>query len=246
MRRLLVTRPPARAMALATALRDAGFEPVRVPTVAIEPPADRSLEAALEHLDDFDWLIVTSANGVPPLAGRVPANTRIHVAAVGPATADALRQAGIRVDHIPDDYLTVAIADGLGNIDGRRILLARADAATPQLRDSLVQRGAEVSEAIAYRTLEGPPSSREPLRRALETGLDGIVFSSGSTVRGLLALLEPAKQERARSIPALCIGPVTAAQAAASGFGAAVVATDHTGIGLTRAIADHFATEAIA
>lgn len=246
MKRLLVTRPRGQVEALAKALRDAGFEPVCVPTVAVESAADRSLEAALEHLDDFDWLIVTSANGVPPLVPRVPADTRTHIAAVGPATAEALRQAGIRVDHVPDDYLTVAIANGLGDVRGRNVLLARADAATPQLRDALIQRGAEVTEAVAYRTVEGPPTSREPLRRALETGLDGIVFSSGSTVRGLLALLDAEEQEQARRIPALCIGPVTAEQAEASGFEVAVVAADHSGIGLTQAIADHFATEAMA
>jgi len=244
--RLLVTRPPDQAVALATALADAGFEPVCVPTVAIEPAADRALETALARLDDYDWLIVTSANGVPPLRGRVPPNGRTRVAAVGPATAEALRRAGIRVDHLPREFLSVEIADGLGEISGRRVLLARADAATPQLRDALVQRGADVHDTIAYRTIEGPPTSRQPLRRALESGLHGIVFSSGSAVRGLLALLAPAEQAQARAIPALCIGPVTAEQAAAGGFEVALVAADHSGTGLARAIAAHFATEAMA
>ena len=244
--RLLVTRPTEQAAALANALTDAGFEPVCVPTVAIEPAADRALESALARLDDYDWLIVTSANAVPPLHGRVPPHGRTRVAAVGPATAEALHRSGIRVDHLPDEFLSVAIADGLGEISGRRVLLARADAATPQLRDALLQRGADVHDTIAYRTIEGPAASRQPLLRALDSGLQGIVFSSGSAVRGLLALLAPAEQARARAISALCIGPVTAEQAASGGFDVAMVAADHSGTGLARAIAAHFATEVMA
>ena len=96
------------------------------------------------------------------------------------------------------------------------------------------------------REIEGPPASRQPLLRALDSGLHGIVFSSGSAVRGLLALLAPAEQARARAIPALCIGPVTAEQAASGGFEVALVAADHSGTGLARAIAAHFATEVMA
>lgn len=238
MKRLLVTRPAAQAAPLASALRATGFEPVCVPTVAIARPRDSSLENALRRIGDFDWLVVTSANGVPPLRGRVPPG--IRVAAVGPATAAALQGAGIAVHHVPDDYLSVAVAGGMGDLDGSRVLLARSEASTPQLHDALVERRANVSEAIAYRTLEGPAASREPLHTALAAGIDGIVFTSGSAVRGLLALLSAEGQRRVREVPALCIGPVTAVEASASGFGVPVVARRHTSIGLARAIADHF------
>jgi uroporphyrinogen III methyltransferase/synthase len=242
MTRLLVTRPSRQAEPLARALRDDGLETTCVPTVAIAAATDGSLDAALARTADFDWLVVTSANGVTPLIGRIPASVR--VAAVGPATAAALASAGIRVDHVPNDYLSAAVAAGMGDLHGRRVLLARADAATPQLHEALVGAGALVSEAVAYRTIEGPPESRDPLRRALHDRLDGIVFSSASAVRGLLALLDDGERARAKRIPALCIGPVTAAQARADGFMVDVVAGEHTGIGLSRAIAAHFATEA--
>ena len=242
MTRLLVTRPSHQAEPLARALRDAGFEATCVPTVAIAAPTDGSLDVALARIADIDWLVVTSANGVAPLTGRVPASAR--VAAVGPATAAALASAGIRVDHVPDDYLSAAVASGMGDLRGCRVLLARSDAATPQLHEALVGAGALVSEAIAYRTIEAPPESRDPLRRALQDRLNGIVFSSASAVRGLLALLDHRERTRAKRIPALCIGPVTGAQAEADGFAVELVAGEHTGIGLSRAIADHFATEA--
>lgn len=244
MTQLLITRPLRDARTLTAPLEAAGIETVVVPTIAIEPPIDGSLERALARAETVAWLIVTSANAAAVLAGRVPPNVR--VAAVGPSTASALRGAGIRVHFVPDDYRSAAIAAGLGTLAGHEVLLARSDAATPQLVTALGQAGAYVREAVAYRTVEGPTSSRPLLTGALRTPLDGIVFGSGSAVRGLLALLEPELQERARALPALCIGPVTAAEAVASGFAVDLVAREHTATGLVAAIVRHFSEEAVA
>jgi uroporphyrinogen-III synthase len=242
----LVTRPAGQAAALVSALADHGIEGVAVPTVAIRPADPVTLAAALRDTA-WDWVVVTSANGVEPVAAAVrdaplPGATRL--AAVGAPTADALRAAGLRVDHVPEAFRTVAIADGLGALDGRRVLLARADAATPDLRDALLARGATVREVIAYRTVEGPPDSREPLRAAIAAGIDGITFTSGSTVRGLVALLDdPAALATARATVAACIGPVTAAEAARHGFEPWVVAQPHTASALAASIAAHLRLE---
>ena len=244
MTRLLVTRPRPEAASLGERLRRSGFETICVPTISIEPADDGSLARALGRAERFDWLIVTSANAVPPLASRVPPGVR--VAAVGTTTAAALLDAGMRVDHVPTQYRSAAIAAGLGDLQGRRVLLARADTATPELRRTLRDAGARVTEAIAYRTVEGPPASRGPLQEALATNLDAIVFSSASAVRGLLALLDAGERAEALRIPALCIGPVTAGQAKQVGFSVPVVAEEHTGIGLVRAVAAHFEMGAIA
>jgi uroporphyrinogen III methyltransferase/synthase len=203
----------------------------------------------LDRLDGAAWLILTSANGADALAdrlrathGRLPPTTR--VAAVGPATADALRAAGIEVDHVPAAYLTVAIADGLGDVRGRRLVLARADAATPDLRRALLARGAIVEEVVAYRTVEGPDASRELLPSALAAEPDGVTFTSSSTVRGLLRLAaSDAVVARVRRLPAFCIGPVTAGTARSAGFAVAAVAVEHTAAGLADAAATHFARE---
>ncbi len=248
-RRILVTRPVAQADDLAGLLDARDFTPVVVPTVEIDMTSTGAeLDAMLESLDNVDWLILTSANGAKALAARIAANGHplpdaLRVAAVGPATADALRAARIQVDHVPDAYLTVAIADGLGDVRHRRVVLARADAATPDLRDTLVERGATVEEVVAYRTVEGPAPSRDPLRAALHDDLAGMAFTSGSTVRGLLRLASSVDRRRARCIPAFCIGPVTAREARHSGFDIAAVASDHTATGLADAIAGHFARE---
>jgi uroporphyrinogen-III synthase len=246
---VLVTRPAGQADELGRLLTERGIQPVPVATVAIDLDSTASdLDAMLAGLAGADWLVLTSANGAEALASRLAPDSpglphETKVAAVGPATAGALAAAGIRVDHVPMEYLTVAIADGLGDVTGRRVVLARADAATPDLREALAARGARVEEVVAYRTIEGPGSSRDPLHAALQLELDGIAFTSGSTVRGLTRLASPIDRGRARALPAFCIGPVTAGEARNSGFHIAAVASEHTAAGLTSAIATHFARE---
>jgi uroporphyrinogen-III synthase len=244
-RRVLVTRPADQAPELDRLLHAAGIEAVCVPTVAIDTNSvSAELDAALESLDGAAWLVVTSQNGARAIAhrlaaggGRIPPTTR--VAAVGPATASVLTESGITVDHIPNEYLTVAIAAGLGELANRRVVLARADAATPQLRESLVARGARVEEVVAYRTIEGPATGRDALHAALQRNLDGIAFTSGSTVRGLLSLASAFDRVRALRLPAFCIGPVTADVARHSRFEVAAVATPHTAEALAASIAGH-------
>lgn len=245
--RILVTRPAAQADELAGLLSARGLTPVVVPTVAIDAASTADvLDAMLKSLDGASWLVLTSANGAEAVAARLSANGHplpdgLRVAAVGPATADALRAGAIRVDHVPGDYLTVAIVDGLGDVREQRVVLVRAEAATPDLREGLVERGAIVEEVVAYRTVEGSASSRDPLHAALHDDLAGIAFTSGSTVRGLVRLASPVDRGRARCIPAFCIGPVTADTARRYGFDVASVADDHTATGLANAIAEHFA-----
>jgi uroporphyrinogen-III synthase len=245
--RILVTRPADQADELCDLLRAGGFEPVAVPTVEIDRASTvPAVDAMLADLDGADWLVITSANGAAAVADRLAAGDRslppsLRVAAVGPATAGALADAGVPVDHVPDRYLTVAIAGGLGAVAGRRVVLARADAATTDLRDALVAAGAQVEEVVAYRTIEGPAASRDPLHTALNQELAGIAFTSSSTVRGLLHLAAATDRQRARAVPAFCIGPVTATTAQRAGFDVEVVAEDHTASGLADAIVTHLA-----
>ncbi len=246
---LLVTRPRDQADELHALLRQRGMETIGVPAVEIDRGGFAAgLDRMLERLDGADWLVLTSANGADALADRLrgvqrqlPPATR--VAAVGPATAHALRNAGIRVDHVPATYLTVAIADGLGDVRGRRVVLARADAATPDLPEALQARGAIVEEIVAYRTVEAPAASRDRLRAALHADLDGVTFTSSSTVRGLMQLTTSEEAMRVRAMPAFCIGPVTARTAATAGFDVAAIAAEHTAAGLADTIAAHFARE---
>lgn len=245
-RRILVTRPEGQAGALGGLLQDRGFAPILVPTVAIESASAATVEAMLERLADASWLVLTSANGARIVADRLAATGRrlpaeLRVAAVGPATAAAAESRGVRVQHVPQTYRTAAIADGLGDVRGSRVVLARADLASPELAHLLRGRGAFVEEVTAYRVVEGPATSRERLQRALHRGLDGIAFTSGSTVRGVLRLATTTDRARIRTLPAFCIGPPTADVARRHGFDVSAMASTHTALGLAETIACHFA-----
>jgi uroporphyrinogen-III synthase len=246
---LLVTRPAGQAAELVSLLADRGIDAISVPTVEIAPAAaGGALDDAIRSLDGAAWLVITSVNGAAVLLERLAALRRslpegVRLAAVGPATAAALEAGGLRVDHVPARYRTVAIAEGLGEVAGRRVILARADAATRDLRDALLERGALVEEVVAYRTVEGPAGSRDRIRAALAQPLAGVTFTSGSTVRGLRALLSPPEALRATALPAYCIGPVTARVARRAGFAVPVVAATHTVAALAEAIHRHLSKE---
>lgn len=247
MRRILITRPAGQAGELGDLLEARGFAVDAVPTVEIDmASAAPHLGRMIDTLESAAWLVLTSANGARAVADHLAATGRrlpegLRVAAVGAPTASVLRAGGIGVDHVPGDFLTVAISDGLGDVNGLRVVLARADAATPALRDALVAQGATVDEVVAYRTIEGPASSRDAVRAALHSDPDGIAFTSSSTVRGLFRLASRVDRPRARAMPAFCIGPVTAETARLAGLRVAAVAVEHTALGLANAIADHFA-----
>lgn len=246
---LLVTRPAPQAPELVALLAERGIGAISVPTVEIAPALpDGGLDAAIRTLDGAAWLVITSVNGAAALLGRLAVLDQslpvgLRLAAVGSATASALEMGGLRVDHVPPRYRTVAIADGLGDVAGRRVVLARADGATPDLHKALRSRGALVEEVVAYRTVEGPAASRERVRAALAQPLDGVTFTSGSTVRGLHALLSPPDALRATALPAYCIGPVTARVARRAGFTVPVVASRHTVAALADAIHSHLTRE---
>jgi uroporphyrinogen III methyltransferase/synthase len=194
-----------------------------VPTIELRPAVPGGqLDAAAAAIDNFGWVVVTSITGAEALAaaasraGSSLATARL--AAVGEATADALAAWGATAAFVPARSTGAALADELPVTPGERVLLARADIADASLPARLRERGAQVDEVVAYHTVEAPEASRRPLRAAIDRGVDAIVFSSGSTVRGLLALLPPAERRAALRTPACCIGPTTAVAAREAGF----------------------------
>ncbi|MEX0629257.1 MAG: hydroxymethylbilane synthase [Chloroflexota bacterium] len=222
-RRVLVTRAADQAAELASALRHEGLVPVAVPTIAVEAdPPGGALDSSAHHLHTYAWVVITSANGARAIldAGRrIP--TRLGTpnwAAIGPATRAVLEDEGITVDIQPSQANSSVMADELPVVPGQRVLVVRGDLADKELAVALRARGAEVDDVVAYRTREAPASSGPLLRRALSDGpIDAVVFTSGSTVRGLVALARAASVDLS-SIPSVCIGPKTAVDARAAGF----------------------------
>jgi uroporphyrinogen-III synthase len=206
-----------------SALRDAGLDPIEVPAIAIElEPTRSNLDAAAGLLHTYRWVVITSANGARAI---LKAAERILTelgapswAAIGPATRRVLEQKGVEVALQPSQSSGIAMAVELPVVAGDRILVVRGDLADEDLALALRARGAEVDDVIAYRTREAPESSRALLRRVTADGPVGaVVFTSGSTVRGLLSL-GTAESIDVRSLPAVCIGPATADEARTAGF----------------------------
>lgn len=222
-RRVLVTRAAEQAAELVSALREAGVEPVLVPTIAVElDAAGGDLDAAAGRLHTYAWVVITSANGARAIVKAAewvstPLGTS-RWAALGEATRSVLEQEGVEVDHQPSHASAIAMAAELPVGRGDRVLVIRGNLGDGELARALRARGAEVDEVVAYRTREAPEGSRPLLRQAFVEGpIDAVVLTSGSTVRGLVALAG-AEALDVISIPAICIGPETAADAEHAGF----------------------------
>ena len=242
--RVVVTRAREQADGLANELDAAGLDPVLVPTIAIElEPPGGELDRCASNLGSYRWVVTSSANGARAIAaaiGRVDADPEAtRWAVIGPTTRGELEAAGIAVGFEPSHALATALGAELPIEPRDRILVVRGDLADEALALGLRDRGADVDDVVAYRTREAPESSRHLLRDAVTHGpIAAVAFTSGSTVRGLVALGR-AESIDVRSIPSVCIGPETADEARAAGFRIlAVPATPDAGaLAATSAIA---------
>lgn len=228
--RVLVPRATAQAAPLSDALHDRGLTAIAVPAVEIVPTDGVSLASAVSELPGGHWLVVTSSNGARASlaafqrAGRP--TSAVRWAAVGHATATVLETAGVAVTYVSTGGGSAALARELPIRQHDRVLLARGDLADSALPGILGRRGAVVTDVVAYRTREAPESSVAALGHLLATEPpDAVVLTSGSTARGLAALaVASGTQDRLRAIPAVCIGPSTAAEARRLGFAVAAQA----------------------
>lgn len=231
-RRIVITRPEAQRMA--DELTRLGAEVTIVPLIEIRPAEGRALEDAVEEIASYDWVVLTSVNGVTAvaqaLAGLV-GRSGTRVAAVGPVTAEAIRDTGVEPAFVAS-RASEDIAGGLGEIDGKRVLLPQADIAESHLADELRGRGAHVEAVDAYRTVlvEPPMWGILPLRIA-----DAVVLASGSACRSLAAA-----GGAGGGAMLVCIGPKTAKVAREVGLKVGLVADETTADGIIRALVDEF------
>jgi uroporphyrinogen-III synthase len=233
-RRYVVTRPVEHAAGLSDALRAAGIEPLEIPAVAIEPPASwQPLDDALRRIDGYDWLLLTSRSGVDVMFERAGAQftwpARLRWAAIGPGTAAALRARGIAEVWVPSRFLGEAVAQEMPAARGDRVLRVRAEQASEI---------PSVGLRVGYRTTTAPAPSLGALRAALAAGVEGVIFTSASTVRGFLTLADSAGAlPQIRALRLVAIGPVTAAALAEYGLIPAAVAEVHSVPGIVAAVA---------
>ncbi len=239
---VLVPRTREQAGSFSELLRERGAEPLEVPTIEVRPAettAELDRAVGLLAAGAYDWVVVTSANGVAALRSRVEAAGldaralgRARVAAVGPATEAGLRTWGITADLVPEVATTAALGEAFPGRPGR-VLLPRADLANPELSEAIAAKGGEPDDVVAYRTI--PLDEMGPAaRKRLDGGeVDWVAFTAASTVAGFVRSYGGPPPDGVR---VAAIGPVTAGAAEAAGMRVAATAREHTIPGLVAAI----------
>ncbi|MDP9206181.1 MAG: uroporphyrinogen-III C-methyltransferase [Gemmatimonadota bacterium] len=241
--RIVVTRATQQAPVLSEKLGELGADVIEMPATQIARLDLAPLRAAIDGINDYDWLIFTSQNAVAifweQLLGRgrdSRALAGLKIAAVGPATAGALLEHGITVDVIPERFVAEALLDimrGREDVAGRKVLYVTAEGARDVLPDGLREIGAKLAVIEAYRSIPDGAGA-EKLARAIEAGkVDLATFTSASAVRGYI---EAVGEDLALQVPAASIGPQTSDALREAGIEVRTEATESTIDGLVSAV----------
>ncbi|MDR9857274.1 uroporphyrinogen-III C-methyltransferase [Paenibacillus sp. VCA1] len=248
-KRILVTRARSQASKLSERIDELGGEAYEFPVIETVYPEDREMlqqiEDAFQRLESYDWVFFTSVNGVEYFyrhlqeQGRdIRALHRASIAAVGPATADALKQRGIVPVELPGRFQAEGMIETLGDLlkPGQRVLLPRGDLARAWLPEKLAEMGLEVAAIDTYQTVVSRDEDEELLKLLEEGAIHVVTFTSSSTVTNLIAKLKQmGVQDPVRLLnkaEAACIGEITAKTAAEAGLRVSVVAEQATIDGL--------------
>ena len=250
-KRIVVTRAVEQSQPVAEALRDAGADPLLLPLVAFTPPESFSeLDDFLKTVGEYDWVFFTSQNALRAVEERGAALglalshilKDAMIAAVGPATAGAIRTTGLRVAYVSHVHRGEALAEELASeVAGRRVFLPRSDRANPELIEALHRHGAKVRAFVAYKTVP-PDADAQRVQQTLAKGTwDAILFFSPSAVHHLSEMLGT---ERFRDLSArsafVAIGPITEKALRAEGVDRLIVAADTTVPACLAALAEFF------
>ena len=256
-RRIVVTRSPEQARELAEQLENLGAQAIEAPTFRLAPPDDpEAVDRAAASVDNYQWVLFESATAVSRFLaalGRGPRDMRafggVSVCAIGPSTADRLAAGGIKADVVIPEFRVESIADAVasrGPLTGQHVLIVRPDHQRDVLADDLNQRGASVTDLVAYRTAPesaDSPSAQNLYRLLLDGRIDAVTFTSPTAVSRFAALIgEEQAADLLNTTVVAAIGPVTAAAAVELGITPAVVPETYTVDGLVQALVTHFKT----
>jgi uroporphyrinogen III methyltransferase/synthase len=241
--KIVVTRAADQAAELSDRLRALGADPIELPVIALESPADPApLDRAIENLAGYDWLIFTSVNGVRFFIERLDQSRhdlrslKARICAIGPATRKAVEDLHLKVDLMPEEYVAESLVKAFGseNLTGQRILLPRASVARDVIPLELAKLGAQVEVVEAYRNVV-PPRAAARAHELFSAAKkpDWITFTSSSTVKNLLAITGP---EALEGVRIASIGSVTSSTLCAHGLTVHAEARQFTIDGLVDAI----------
>ncbi|MEW4569857.1 uroporphyrinogen-III C-methyltransferase [Tautonia sp. JC769] len=245
-RTIVVTRPIGESDPSAADLEALGAEVVIAPTVRILPIDDPGpMDDAIDRLPAFDWLVFTSGNGVRHFLDRLEARGRdlralghLKLAAIGPATAEALARYRLRADLVPESFRSEGLAEALAPlVSGKRVLLARADRGRMVLQEQLSPI-AHVEQIPVYRNADADALTPDVLDRLERGPVDWITLTSSAITARLHALLSDSARKRIETgaIRLASISPVTSEAARRLGWSIDAEATEHTWPGLLRAL----------
>jgi len=253
---ILVTRSREQASEFSLILKKLGGRVIEFPAIRIgESPEPEAVKKMVENLGDYDWIILTSVNGVRVLSryiresGRdVRAFGKASLCAIGPATARELESSGLKVDLVPESYVAEGIVEAmkkLGDLSGKKVLLPRAEKARKVIPDTLRSLGAVVDEVALYTTQKEKPENLAEVREKLAGGeIDIVTFASSSAVDNFVELI--GREEvagLADKIIFAAIGPVTEETLKNYGIEARIVSPVYTLESLAGAICDYFVVQ---
>ncbi len=247
-KKILITRPKGQCKEFAYKLLNLGAHPIIKPMIEIRPVDDwKYVDNALNGLKDgnYDWVIFTSVNGVKYTLTRmenlnIPKSVlnMVRIGAIGPSTASFIQREGLKVDFIPEEYISESLGEGL-EVRGQRVLLLRSKIARNTLRDILIAKGAYVDEVPVY-TIKSCTINRNELLDVLKD-VDIITFTSSSTVHHFIGNLNDKIYLDGKIIAS--IGPITSSEIRKYGLSVHVEAEEHTINGLIRALIGYFNKE---
>jgi uroporphyrinogen-III synthase len=243
-RTIMVTRPRQQLHGLADRLKSLGADTLEVPSVEICCPEEwEEVDAAIDVIDSFAWIVFTSANGVNSFMQRV-AEVGAEVqdvmsrklAAIGPATAKAIEKFGRKPDVVPAVFISDEITSLLGPLEGKKVLLPRADIARRDIAYAIEEKGGIAVNVTVYKIKQATdPDIVELIKKSGK--VDYITFTSGSTVDATCVLLRKAQRINwMNEVQLVSIGPITAKKLAELGYSPGLVAKTYTSEGIVEII----------
>ncbi|HZP02908.1 MAG TPA: uroporphyrinogen-III synthase [Terriglobia bacterium] len=249
-KRIVITRTREQASALREQLLALGADVIEIPTIEIrEPSSWEPLDNAIRRLEEFDFILLTSTNGVRSFLARLEHCGRraqdlasFSIGAIGPATARELTQAGVRVDFVPREYRAEGLLEVLGDrdLEGKAFLIPRARVARDIVPRVLRERGARVEVVEAYQTVV-PDLPRGEIERQLTPAPDVITFTSSSTASNFAKLVGKERLPHLlHGVAVASIGPITSETVRKLGLEVSIQASEFTIPGLVRALGEYF------
>ena len=247
---VVITRPEAQSAGTRELLLEKGATPFSFPVIKTYPPDSWNLlDDAISRLDSYDGLIFTSVNGVRFFIKRLHSLDKdirelkgIRLYAIGPKTAKAVEELGIKVDVVPENYVAESLLESIGKelVKGKRFLLPRATIARETLPNELRKNGAKVDIAPSYQTLPNKEIDREVLKKIMAGEIDVITFTASSTIDNFFKLAGKDSLEALKKIVIACIGPVTAKTLEKYGLVPTVVSKKYTVESMVLAIENYY------